>query len=283
MSASFGSPTGSGGTSGYSQGGGGQNPLAGAPGGATPDQATGDLNIPFWSLARCKRSYEDYLAAKRLEILEQQEARRYRHGVQWTRTQIDVFNKRKQPVVTYNRVGKKIDGIVGLVERMRADPKAFPRTPRFQAGADLATAALRSCLDTGKWRMKSPKAAATGAVDGIGGLELILEQGQQGYEVGFEAVDIDGFFYDPRSKKEDFSDCRYMGMGKWLDAEMARDMFPKQEGDIDASVGYGYYLTSNSDSDAAWYMAQGQLRSVRMVHIAYIQNQRWCWALFTGQ
>ena len=142
--------------SGYSTGGGGAVAAAGAPGGATPEQQTGDPSIQYWSLSRCKRAYTDYLGSKRLEILEQQESRRYRHGAQWTSDQVKVFNLRKQPIVTFNRLGRKIDGIIGLVEKLRREPKAFPRTPKFQQSADLATAALRACLEKNKWKAMTP-------------------------------------------------------------------------------------------------------------------------------
>lgn len=55
-----------------------------------------------------KRQYLDYLGVKQDEIREQQNSRRYYHGVQYTKKQIQVLEKRKQPVVTYNRIGRKI-------------------------------------------------------------------------------------------------------------------------------------------------------------------------------
>src|SRR5262245_55594530 len=124
------------------------SPTGYVPGGAaagiaaTVDDPTQD-QPGFWPLSKCIRAYTTYLDSKRLEIKEQQEARRYRHGAQWTADQIKSLNERKQPVVTYNRFGRKVDGIVGLVERLKQDPKAYPRTPQHQMGADLATAALR--------------------------------------------------------------------------------------------------------------------------------------------
>ena len=72
------------------------------------------------------------------------------------RDQIKTFNDRKQPVVTYNKIGRKIDGIVGLVERLKQDPKAYPRTPQHQQGADLATAVLRYLMDRNKWNEVAP-------------------------------------------------------------------------------------------------------------------------------
>jgi|SRR5215471_4491818 len=249
---------------------------------------SGSENKDYWTLGELKRAYADYLASKRNEIVEQQVARRYRHGAQWTSDQIKVFNDRKQPIVTYNRLGRKIDGIVGLAESLRRDPKAFPRTPRFQAGADLATAALRSALEKAKWKLKASRCAETAAVDGIGGVELLLTQhtdptnGQLYYDVDLEDVDTTGFFYDPRSKKDDFSDATYMGMGKWIDSEVLKAKMPDKAKEIADAVGAGRELTSTSDSDATWFMAAGQMKSVRLVYCCYQHQGGWCWALFTG-
>src|SRR5262245_20139972 len=134
----------------------------------------------YWSLEKCKKAYLDYLTTKREEINEQQEARRYRHGSQWTSAQIKKLNDRGQPVVTYNRIARKIDGIVGLVEKLRQDPKAFPRTPKHEQGAELATAALRYALESQDWKSKSPIVAEKGAVDGFGGIEMELTEGDRG-------------------------------------------------------------------------------------------------------
>ena len=167
---------------------------------------------------------------------------------QWTSEQIAVFNKRKQPVVTYNRIGSKIDGICGLVEHQSAEPRAFPRSPQLQQGADLATAALRAALEQAKWKRKIAACAETGAVDGIGGVELNgANPDGYGYDVGLETGRPIDFFYDPRSRSEDFCDARYMGMGKWIDAEVLKDQLPGQDEEIEASIGHGDELTSDAE------------------------------------
>ena len=230
-----------------------------------------------------KRQYLDYLGVKQDEIREQQNSRRYYHGVQYTKKQIQVLEKRKQPVVTYNRIGRKINALIGLLERQKQDPRAFPRTPNSEDGAEIATAVLRYVCDEQNWSTKSPECGSFGAVDGLGGIELILTQGDKGdIDIGFEPVDPAAFFYDPRSLKPDFSDARYMGIGKWSDIDAAVEMFPAKADEIRASTESGTELTSNPDSDIKWIAGGDGTRRIRIIDHWYLKNGEWYWCIYTG-
>lgn len=278
-------------SSGYVQPGG---PL---PGPSVAGYLPADEDDPngYWSLARMRQAYSTYLFSKRAEIDEQQEARRYRHGAHWTAEQVRILNDRRQPVVTYNRIGRKVDGIVGLTERLRQDPKAYPRTPQHQSGADLATAVLRYLMDVNKWKEKSPIVSENAAIDGLAGVELGLTRRQSrsqmmsstsmqqaDLDVTFSVVDNDGFFYDPRSFKHDFSDARYMGVGKWVDQELLTEIMPQFAEVIAGGVDRNTDLTTNSDRDARWYQDNGDFQQVRLVDIWYKQGRGWVWCLFVG-
>ena len=289
---------------GYQQGG---SAAGGGPADLSDNQENKDGS---WTLEKCIQAYTTYLDSKTLEIQEQQNARRYRHGAQWTAEQIKALNDRKQPVVTYNKIGRKIDGIVGLVERLKQDPKAYPRTPQHQQGADLATAVLRYIMDRNKWNEVGPIVAEAAAVDGIGGIELDLkampptEQTQQqnggmpgmghnggppmqppqpDYDVLFGPVDNDGFFYDPRSFKHDFYDARYMGVGKYVDEEMMVELMPGMEDDIRSACDASGELTTNSDRDTKWFQSKRRLQAGSAGrHLVQMSGGTWRWALFTG-
>lgn len=256
--------------------------VGGVGSGTSSDTAETD----YWSLSKAKKAYLDYLGSKREEIDEQQDARRYRHGAQWTAEQVKVLKERKQPVVTFNRIGRKIAGVVGLIERLRQDPKAYPRTPKHEQGADLATAVLRYVLDKIDWKAKSPVAGEDAAVDGIGGFELNLIQGDSqdpnDKEIDGDVVEPDSFFYDPRSIRHDFSDARYMGTGKWVDLETAIELVPDKEDDLRSSIETGSNLTTNPDREQKWFNSDGEIKKVRLVDLWYRHKGEWCWCLFTG-
>lgn len=242
-------------------------------------QSSPEGKTDYWPLTKLRKCYTDFIFNKRDELNEQIDARRYYHGSHWTAEQLRVMKKRNQPAMTFNRISRKINGVVGLIEKLRQDPKAYARTPQHAEGADLATAALRYVLDEQAWKDKSPQCALDGAVDGIGGIEIEITQGdQKDSEVAFQAVDVPSFFYDPRSYRDDFSDARYQGIGKWVDEDIAKQMFPKGkfEGAND------YELQSNSDREMRWFQMTGGQKRVRLVDIWYKHNDGWCWAIFTG-
>lgn len=257
---------------------------SGTPSGSTTSAQGQPDTAGYWDIGKLKRSYTEYLGNKRDEIEEQKDARRYYHGAQWTDAQIKILKKRKQPISTVNRIGRKIDGVVGLLERLRQDPKAFPRTPGQEQGADIATAVIRYALDSQEWKPKSAEIARDGAIDGIGGLEINLVQGDtrdpNDRDIELDIVEPENFFYDPRSKRADFSDARYMGVGKWMDIDLAKEMFPDKSDEIEQSIDNDTELSTNPDNENKWF--NSDRKHIRLVDCWYRHNGEWCYSIFTG-
>ena len=68
-------------------------------------------------MARRRRRFHAYERDKEREQKEQRQARRYYHGKQWTDEETRRLQARKQPIVTDNRIGRKIDFLVGVEQR----------------------------------------------------------------------------------------------------------------------------------------------------------------------
>lgn len=143
----------------------------------------------------------------------------------WTRAQLQKLMNRNQPPVTRNFICRKVNGISGVEQRTRSEPRALPRTPKDQKAAEIATDCLRFIKEKTRWsNIKSEK---------------VLE----GVKIGFAAVEIGGaedhvpvtpiqwkeFFFDPRSRAFDFSDARYLGVAKWLDMDVAKATYAGPE------------------------------------------------------
>ncbi len=237
----------------------------------------------YLSVDKLKKQYYDYLGAKTAEVEEARSARHYYHGDQWTEAEIAVLQRRKQPVVTSNRIERKINAVVGIVEKLRQDPKAYARTPEHEQGADVATAVMRYCLDTNDWKSKSTRNARLGAIDGIAGVEFDLEVGDRGDpDLGIHIVYADTFFYDPRSFDEGFTDARYMGIAKWIDVDQAKELIPSKASEIDDLMEEGSDITSSADQDRERVWVNTSLKRLRLVDHWYIHKGKWCWTLYIG-
>jgi hypothetical protein len=243
-----------------------------------------DDGLSRYGLEHLRRQYTDYLGSKSAEIEEAQESRRYRHGLQWGEREIRRLRQRGQPVVTFNRVSRKINAVVGLLERLRQDPKGFARTPKHEDGAELATAVLNYALDANDWKSISPDCAEDGATSAIGGLEIVVEAGDQGDpDISISRIDPREFFYDPRSCRPDFSDATYMGVHKWMDYALVAEMWPESAQAVKDGVATNGGLDdgpTQADRQMRWVNVRE--RTVRVVEHWYRERGGWSYCFFTG-
>lgn len=139
----------------------------------------------------------------------------------WLAKQLDTLADRKQPPSVFNLIKRKINSIAGVEQRSRSEPRGLPRNPKDQYAAEIATDALRYI----KEQTRFPMTAATAFLEA-------LKVGYTACEIGGaeDCVPIEGgewrdYFFDPRSRKWDFSDVRYHGWAKWLDQDVAIETY----------------------------------------------------------
>ena len=237
----------------------------------------------FLEYSRLKKFYTDYLGSKRQEIDEQQDARRFRHASQWTASEISQLNARNQPITTINKVSRKIHGVIGVLARLKQDPKAYPRTPKHEQGAELATAVLRYVLDNNQFDATDYFCGEMAAIDGIAGVEINLVDGKtEEPEIEVVPFNTDSFFYDPRSYKPDFSDARFMGVGRWLDLDEVKELFPDKADEVEESGSGSHEWTSDPDREHNWYAQEAGTKRVRVIECWYKNQSEWRYAIFTA-
>lgn len=245
----------------------------------TTDEKDGN----FASLSTLIRRHQDYWTNKAREREETEVARRYYDGDQLTPEQLQVLRDRGQPAVVYNEIQPQIDGIVGTVERLRQDPKAYPRTPAHEDGAEVATSVLRYAMDTVQWQYLTPRVARAAGIDAVAGVEMSFVEGDNGDpDIQLKTVDAETFFYDPRSIEQDFSDARYMGVSKWVDIDVAKSMFPDHAEAIEAlgTQGFGQEEWNLNQRQNLWVITNE--RKIRLVEHWYIRGGEWKFAFYTG-
>ena len=209
--------------------------------------------------------------------------RDYYDGNQLTEAERGELKKRKQPPVVINRVRRKVDWLRGLEMQSRTDPKAFPRTPKHEAGANAVTDAIRYVCDSTDLDRKRSAAWDNILVEGIGAIEVVHEvrPGQPEPDVAINWYSYDRVFHDPHSRMPDFSDATFLGAVVWQDADQLKRQFRGEENaaKIDASIAAGSNLTGNFDDIPKWKVWSDKKRKrVRLVLMHCLRDGVWHWA-----
>ena len=209
---------------------------------------------------------------------ESERARDYKNGIQLTSSERQALKDRGQPPVVINRIRRKIEWLKGLEIKQRTDPKAFPRTPKHQADAESVTDAIRYVCDDQDWDMKRSEVYDNFLVEGYGGVEVVHEQNKRGeIDVVINVYPWDRLFYDPHSRRHDFSDARYLGAVLWMDkADFEKDYPGKFEG---VSAEYGISDDTYADRPRdIWFDSKRQ--RVRVILMWYREDSAWHWCKF---
>lgn len=191
------------------------------------------------------------------------------------------LKKRGQPDVIINRIKPKIDFLVGFEASNRTDPRAFPRTPQDESASEVATDALRYVADRTELPRKLSCVWENMLVEGFGGVELVVEQGREGPEINVVEWDWDRLFYDPHSRKLDFSDARYLGGYIWMDAEDAKTQWPDAADLIETTINDASFTQTYDDRPRWKTWVSGKTRKrIRVVQMYHREGHQWMYCVF---
>ncbi|MBJ7410131.1 MAG: hypothetical protein JHD15_07155 [Phenylobacterium sp.] len=206
--------------------------------------ASGLTETPEVALDTYKRLFTEARDLTQTARTVAQKHRRYYDGKIDERLKTSLRRKR-QPDFTINRVRPGVEGMVGVVEKGKSDPRAWPRTPEDQDASEVATDTLRYVADINRWQQNKLKVFRNICVEGTAA--AITEVDDQ-LEVRIRRIRFEEFFYDPYSREPDFSDASYMGVAKWQYVDELIGAYPEQEAAL-------RLICSNGDtgaSDATW-------------------------------
>lgn len=210
---------------------------------------------------------------------ESERARDYVDGKQLTSAEVEELKRRGQPPVVINRVRRKVEWLKGLEVKQRTDPKAFPRTPKHEKDAESVTDAIRYVCDAEDWDGVRSDVYDNFLVEGFGGCEVIHSQNKRGeVEIEINHYPWDRLFYDPFSRKDDFSDARYKGVVLWMDGEDFKEEYPKHA-DAVSSMAAEFTVDTYDDRPAnTWY--DGKRNRIRVVLMWHRKKGVWNWVKF---
>ena len=158
--------------------------------------------------------------------------RDYYDGDQWTDAEKKALELRNQPCITDNRIGDKVQYLMGLERRTRTDPKAYPRTPADEESAEAATDSLRYIFECNDFEQSRSIVFENMMVEGLGALEVV----RAGNKDKIRKIRWDRFYYDPHSMELDFSDSLYFGVITWFDEARLLRKYPDKRELIEGTI-----------------------------------------------
>lgn len=203
----------------------------------------------------------------------------YFHGYQWTAAERETLRKRKQPDLVFNRVRPSIHGTIGVLKQGQSDPRAYGRNPQDEDAAEVASKVCRYISDKNRWDVIRMRAAKTYAIEGTAAVIVEVDDEQ---DVKITPIRWEEFFYDPRSRENDFSDARYMGVAKWMYADEVALMYDKNPDELMVSGTTVSETFEDRPQDAAGNWIDKRNRRVMTVELYYREKLEWKRCVFCG-
>jgi hypothetical protein len=226
-------------------------------------------------LAKLRRYFEearDLTAEARRQSLKDKQ---YYDGKQLSADELNTLKRRKQPALVINRIRPAVNGILGVIEKGKSDPRGYPRNPADEDAADVATDTLRYICDLSRWHRKKISGARTMMVEGTAAVIVEMD----GEEVSPRTIRWEEFFYDPRAREEDFSDARYMGIAKWMYADDARALPGGEKlGEMGADIAADDTFLDRPEKFAGW--VDQRARRVLVIEMYHREGERWYRCVF---
>lgn len=256
------------------------NPIIGSdPQADSADPIDGDQQLAYFV-----HQFNQSADTTRDARLQAQIHRDYYDGKQWSEHEIEVLRQRGQPAITDNRIKDKVDYTLGLERKLRTDPKAQPRTPNDELGADAATSALRYVAEYNHFAQTKSAVFKNMAIEGFGGAEVIVDNGTyaktQNKKVLIRYIRWDRLYFDGHSLAEDFSDARFIGMVKWMDLDEAKVTYSNIGDAFNLFTSQSFTQPSETYDDRPRWFDRGRKR-VQILEHYYKQGDTWMRVVFS--
>lgn len=207
--------------------------------------------------------------------------RDYYDEKQWTEAEETTLKNRKQPVITYNRVKRKVNAMMGLEKQTRKDPKAFPRNPDDEQSAQAATDVIRYACEDNRWDDKRSECAKELAIEGTCAVMIGVKQTKAGIDPDIRRVAWDRFYYDPHASEFDFADASFMGVVIWMDLDKAKAKYQAAEDILVETWTQSQSSETYDDKPKHRMWADYKRRRIRICEHYYKDAEGWKFCMFT--
>lgn len=211
-------------------------------------------------------------------------SRQYFDGNQLDGPKLTALRRARQPRVIRNEITPAVLGLLGIIQQGKVDPKAWPRNPSNEDQSDVASKTLRYVADSTRLHTIKVNAAENHLIEGLCG--VMVEAAENG-DVTIAPVPYSDAIYDPHSRQADFSDARFLGLGRWLYESQLRALYPLFGDDFGTVLASGWGGAMGLDREDRPEAAMGtywtDARSRRLFVVElYHRDDRWMRSVFVA-
>lgn len=228
-------------------------------------------------LATLKRMYQEALTLTKDARVQQQKDGDYYDGYQLTREEKRVLKRRKQPDNVWNFTRLWVNGTLGVIKQGATDPRAYPRNPQDEDAADVASKTLRFIADSCNFDAVKVDVSKDFLVPGTGAAIIEVDDDRK---ITVTQIRWEEFVYDPRARRQDFSDARFMGVAKWVWADDLKAEYPDKAREIEDAFESGGLVFDDTmedrpnDGGTIGWVDKREQRLMK-VELYYRQGQTW--------
>lgn len=250
------------------------------------DADTGEGESEF-DIASFLKDFRDAYDDTQVEREMAERCRDYYDGYQLTESEIATLTRRKQPPIVFNRIGPKVDTLIGWEKKMRTDPKAFPRVPSKEDDANSCTDALRYVVQANKFDPLRSDVFENLTIEGVGAGKVICDDSDPNDPcIRIKAISWDRFYRDPHSRDRYFADAAYLGEVQWMYDADCIDEFSqdaKSKEDIETLVEASYneeWNTGTYGDRPRFSWADSKRRRIMVMHHRFRNDGQWWECVF---
>jgi hypothetical protein len=151
----------------------------------------------------------------------------YYHGEQLEPDVIRQLQERSQPVIVFNLIKAIVGLVAGQEVQRRTDVHFIGVEESDQLSAEILTLIYRQMGEAEYFDNELSESFLEGVIGGRGVMEVFWDDKENAPKR--EWVPWNEMYLDPASKRKDYADARHMFRVRWVDIDVAIEMFPEKE------------------------------------------------------
>lgn len=229
-----------------------------------------------------RKNFESFLEATQEAREASETCRDFYDLKQWTTEEQMTLRARGQAPVVFDYVKDQVNHLVGMALNHYGDPAAYPRTRGDDGAASAATDALRYISDYNDFKETCyTEVAENLIIEGYGACITEIEKDGDDVAIVTRNIPWDRFYFDPHSRRHDFSDAKFMGIVVWMDKADAKRLYKDKAEDIDMYLSGDSGAEDETFEDRPKWIDRDRGR-VRVCQHYYVKDGQWYVCHFTG-